>query len=736
MSNLTPERHIGFWGATGIGIGAMIGGGILALAGIAFSVSGPSAILAFLLNGLIAYLTVFSFSEMAAAHPQNGGIYNFAKKALSVQAAFGVGWVVWFASIIAAVLYAMGFGAFLVIAIQQVVPDITFSIFGIRGFSVIFGILAISWFTYRLSSVGGGSGLIANFGKLIAFAVIIAAGFAVIFKTPFAEVTNSFRPFFTGGFTGILAAMGYTFITLQGFGLISNAGGEIKNPEKNIPRAMAATVGIGLLVYIPLLFVIVAAGTDADSTITAMSMQQPEAVVAVAAQNFIGPFGFWLVIFAGLFSMLSALEANIFAASRVAFVMAKDRTLPIELSEADEKTNLPKNAIYTTAVLAGLLLIAIPNLAAAGAASGLIFLLTYALAHIISMLMRFRNYESTKHFRSPLFPVIPIIGMFACAGLALFQAFAEPAAGIISLLWLSAGIGLFVAFFIQNARVIDVSGEAMDPELVKLRGHSPLVLVPIVNPANASSKVFLADSITPPNAGRALLLSILEKRSDKEDFRKILRNNQEAMAEAISTAYSTGLKADMLTTFADKPLDEIMRVAKTHRCSSVLMGLTQISENQTMHELEQFVRTVHCDAVILKQPYTGWNIKDVSRILVPVAGYAEHDLLRANIIASLWRSVKPVFSFIRILPEDTSAKKIKKQRRKIELFAQQIVPDNYQTQIILNNNPADLLVNLSKNHDLIILGLGKRDSEHNVFGELPIRLAKESATAQIYISNR
>ena len=73
-------RTIGIFGAIGIGVGAMIGGGILALAGVAFAVSGPSAIFAFLLNGFIAFLTVFSFSEMAAAHPQNGGIYTFSKK--------------------------------------------------------------------------------------------------------------------------------------------------------------------------------------------------------------------------------------------------------------------------------------------------------------------------------------------------------------------------------------------------------------------------------------------------------------------------------------------------------------------------------------------------------------------------------------------------------------------------------------------------------------------------------
>jgi basic amino acid/polyamine antiporter, APA family len=116
----STARTIGFFGALGIGVGAMVGGGILALAGVAFAVSGPSAILAFILNGAIAFITALSFAEMASANPQSGGTYTYAKKALSLQVAFGVGWIVWFASLVAAVLYALGFGAFAVFALQQI----------------------------------------------------------------------------------------------------------------------------------------------------------------------------------------------------------------------------------------------------------------------------------------------------------------------------------------------------------------------------------------------------------------------------------------------------------------------------------------------------------------------------------------------------------------------------------------------------------------------------------------
>ena len=128
-STETKPKTLGLFGATGVGVGAIVGGGILALAGVAFANTGPSAMLAFGLNGLIALLTALSFAEMASRFPESGGTYTFSRKVLSVEAAFTVGCVVWFASVVAAVLYALGFAHFalvmaseLCLAMQREIP--------------------------------------------------------------------------------------------------------------------------------------------------------------------------------------------------------------------------------------------------------------------------------------------------------------------------------------------------------------------------------------------------------------------------------------------------------------------------------------------------------------------------------------------------------------------------------------------------------------------------------------
>jgi len=730
------DRTIGLFGALGIGVGAMVGGGILALAGVAFAVSGPSAILAFVINGVIAIITALSFAEMASANPQSGGTYTYAKKALSLQVAFGVGWIVWFASLVAAVLYALGFGAFAVFAIQQIPFSALQYIAGFKLFPVMLALAAILYFTFKLTRSSGDGGAFINVGKLVVFAILIAGGLAVFVQTPFSHIKQSLDPFFSGGFSGVVAAMGYTFIAMQGFDLIASAAGEIKNPEKTIPKAMIGTLVVGLTVYIPLLFVMSTVGVLPGESIAEMSRENPETVLAIAAQNYLGAFGFWLVLVAGIFSMLSALQANLFAASRVSLKMANDRTLSHRLANINERFGTPTTSIWVTSGIVALLALILPDVAAAGAASSLIFLITFALGHVIMMLMRRRSYKETETFKAPFFPALPVIGAVACMGLAIFQAIVEPAAGVISLFWLIIGGILFVSFFVKRAEAIEASEQALDPDLVRLRGLSPLVLLPISNPANAESMVFVANALAPPVVGRVLLLSIVIPSIEEDDIERRLSSSRDVTHYALKASFDAGLKPDTLTTIAEHPWEEIERVAKVHNCRSLLLGLSDLSDIQTSQNLEKLVKHVKSDVVVFRQPYSGWKITGVKKVLIPVAGFSSHDTLRARIAASLWRSSQPELKFIQILPSDTSEEIIKKNHQKLTRFASRIIPGKVEVEVIPNDQVISELVSQTKQHDLVIMGLGKPTANEKAFGKVALELAEKTDTALIFISKK
>ncbi len=713
----------------------MVGGGILALAGVGFSVSGPSAILAFVLNGLIAFVTALSFAEMAASNPQSGGTYTYAKKALTVNVAFGVGWIVWFASLVAAVLYALGFGAFAYFAVQQFIPEDHF-LNSLPGITTVLGITAMLFYTIRLIRSKGSGGLIPNIVKLTVFTVLIAGGLAVMVQRPFAEVAQGFQPFFSDGFFGLLAAMGYTFIAMQGFDLIASAAGEIKDPERTIPKAMLATLAVGIAIYIPLLIMVATIGMAPGESITEVSTAYPETVVAIAAENYLGAFGFWLVIIGGIFSMLSALQANLFAASRIALAMAKDRTLHYRLSKIHKTHGTPVNAVILTGLIVGLLILVLPDVAAAGAASSLIFLITFALAQVINILMRKRSFKKSETFRIPFYPSLPIGGTVACIGLALFQAVAEPSAGIISGIWLLLGMILFISFFVQRAQVIDASEEALDPDLVRLRGLSPLVLLPISNPANAESMVFVANALAPPLVGRVLLLSIIIPSREKDEITYRLENNRKAMQYALNASITSGMKPDALTTIANEPWEEIARVVKVHNCRSMLLGLSSFSDENTNENLEKLVHSVNCDVVVFRQPYGGWKISEARKILIPVAGFTSHDALRARVAASLWRTSQPEITFVNILKTDASEKTINTNKRNLDRFSGRIIPGKTNTEIILCDDVQQKLIELTRMHDLVIMGLGKASSGQRAFGPIPISMARETETALIFISHK
>jgi len=735
-SSSVTSRTIGFFGALGIGVGAMVGGGILALAGVAYAVSGPSAILAFALNGLIAFITALSFAEMASANPQSGGTYTYAKKALSLQVAFGVGWIVWFASLVAAVLYALGFGAFAVFALQQIPSEGLNGILELGMLPVLLAIAAIGYFAFSLTRSSGDGGAVINIGKLAVFAVLIAGGLAVFVQTPFGQIKESLDPFFSGGFSGVIAAMGYTFIALQGFDLIGSAAGEIKNPEKTIPKAMMGTLAVGLAIYIPLLFLMSTVGVLPGESITEMSRENPETVLAVAAQNYLGAFGFWLVLVAGIFSMLSALQANLFAASRISLKMAKDRTLNHHLSNINEKFGTPVTSILVTCGIVALLVLILPDLASAGAASSLIFLITFALAHLIMILMRNRGYKESETFRAPFFPALPVVGIITCMGLAIFQAIVVPAAGFIAMLWLLIGAVLFVSFFVKKAQTIEASEQALDPDLVRLRGLSPLVLLPISNPANAESMVFLANALAPPVIGRILLHSIVIPSTEKDDLEKRLLSSRDVTQYALKASFEAGLRPETLTTIAEHPWEEIERVVKIHNCRSLLLGLSDLHDFQTNQNLEKLVKHIKADVVVFRPPYSGWKITEARKVLIPVAGFESHDPLRARVAASLWRASQPEITFIQIMPSNTPKETLQKNNLHLSRFAGRIIPGKTEVRIIPNDDVVSELINQASGHDLVIMGLGKAGKHQKAFGHLAHALAEKTSKALIFISKK
>ena len=734
-------------GATGIGVAAIVGGGIFVLGGVAVAEAGPAAILAFSLNAVIAFLTAAAFAELATTFPENGGQYAYARRTFSVQAAFGVGWVMTFAHIVAAVLYAQGFGEFGLAAIRALGPALVGEEgWGGRPVILALALLATGAYALRLARGAVAGGQIENVGKLAVFGVLIAAGLALLVRREPGEALAPLSPFLETGWTGVVAAMGFTFITFQGFELIAGVAGEIRNPRRTIPRAMFASLGITLLVYLPLLLVIMTVGlAPGYGTSGEMARAYPETYFAEAASAYLGSFGFWLVIVAALLSTLTALQANLLAASRVTMAMARDRTLPRGLERLDPASGAPVAAVVFVGIAAGILILVVPDLAAAGAAASLVFLITFGITHVSAWQVRRRGKGRLEGaFTTPFFPLVPALGFAACAFLVAFQLVTVPIAALLLLVWIGLGGFVYVGFLSSRAEALDAALAGGDPLLGRLRGKSLSVLVPVANPARAEALASLAAALAPPVAGRVLLHQVVvaDAGTSEARVRDALRDGSAALGNALVRTRREGVETELLLTVAPEPWGEIVRLAREQEVNSVLLGMAQAPAAESGvddlggmgHPLDRLLERLPCDVALLNAP-AEFDLSRVRRVLVPLSGENHHARLRARIIGTLARKGLDELHFLRVIPPDASQESERRILSDLRTFVQDEARGRGTAEIIRSSEAIGEIVQQAGDFDLLILGSTRPRGGRSRIGGLLNRMVRDAPCPVLILSH-
>jgi hypothetical protein len=372
---------------------------------------------------------------------------------------------------------------------------------------------------------------------------------------------------------------------------------------------------------------------------------------------------------------------------------------------------------------------AVPDLAAAGAAASLIFLISFALAHWTSILSRLRGGPPREGaFRTRWFPAVPVIGGIACATLAIFQAIAVPAAGSIALLWLGLGVLLYLGLFSERARTVDALAEASDPTLARLRGKVPLILVPIANPESAPGLVAVASAMAPVNMGRVLLLTVMVPDRGPDPVTRA----QEVLGQALRASLEAGQKPEALLTLATAQWDEIVRVAKTHRCEGLLLGRAGFDDDSA-RDLEYVMNGLDCDVTFLSAP-PGWNLDKAHRILVPVGGRGEHSELRARLLGALGRAGPRTVVWLRVLPQSATDDELEDARTRVARFARDMTLGEPELVVERASDITAKVVEHANRADLLVLGLRRPQGGRRVFGDAVPRIASQARCATIVIS--
>ena len=490
-----------------VGIAGMIGGAIFVLTGPAIGLAGSAVILAFVLNAIITLFTAMAYAELGSAMPEAGGGYLWIREGLPRPNAFISGWMAWFAHIIAGSLYAVGFGAFMYYLLGPNVAGILSDqpLLGVIPFDKMIAVGSIIAFTYiniKGTSETGKTGSIVTILQLGTIFALIGAGFWSIHNNP--NWTANFDNFMPTGIAGLVAAMGLTFIAFEGYEIIVQTGEEVKNPKRNIPRAIFISLAIVVTLYC--LVALVSIGAISPEGIAAWRFigQGGELGIMKAAEIFL-PYGTLVVLGGGMISTLAALNATTFSSARVAFAMGRHYNLPHKLSSIHPVNRTPHIAIIISGVIMAFMAYALP-LADIAVAAGVIFLLLFTQVNIaVITIRRIYGDKLSYGFKTPFFPVIPIAGIFLNLGLALYLLVTEPLSWGITILWILVGFLLYRMYTFKQeiqhyAPIVTSEGD--------LKRQDYRILIPYT-PENPDRLLKYAIRIAKETAGEVNILRVI-----------------------------------------------------------------------------------------------------------------------------------------------------------------------------------------------------------------------------------
>jgi amino acid transporter len=378
------RRAIGYWGAVAIGVGGMVGGGIFAVLGLAVELAHGGTPVAFVLAGVVALLTTYSYVRLSLALPSQGGTVTFLNRAFGTGLATGaLNVLLWLSYVVMLSLYAFAFGSYA----AALMP-------GGGPFEKHLAISAVIVLATGLNSIGS-----RVLGEAETWIVGIKVAILLFFVAVglFGLDPGRLSPAAWTGPVQLFAGGMIIFLAYEGFELIANTAGDLGEPERTLPRAYYSAV-----LFVIALYVLVAAVAVGNLPVPQI-VQARDYALAQAARPFLGQAGFTLIAIAALLSTASAINATLYGAARLSYVIARDGELPEVLEH--KIWSKPLEGLFLTAIVTLLVanLFDLSSISTMGSAG---FLLIFGAVNAANL--RMVNRTGSNRW-------IPLAGLLACA---------------------------------------------------------------------------------------------------------------------------------------------------------------------------------------------------------------------------------------------------------------------------------------------------------------------------------
>ena len=716
-------RDLGFLEAFTLGVGTMIGAGIFILPSIAASEAGTTSAISFVIGGLISLLTAVSLSELATGMPRAGGSYYYINRSLGSLMGSIVGWGMWMGLMFATAFYMVGFGQYMTYFLGDAAP-IT--------------LLALTMTAFLVFMNFRGSKETSALQNLI---VVVLLGLIITFVT--VGLFNIDTGVFEHKGWGPMAALTATlYVSFIGFEVIATSAEEIKNPKRNLPLSMIASVLLPMVLYA--LVMVVATGILSSEV-----LGQSKIPVADVAEQFLGPAGALLMVLGALLATVSSANASILSAARVNFAMGRDRILSNWLNEIHRRFQTPYRAILLTgALILGIILIPGIEIGFLAEVASFAFLVTYGLVHLAVIVMRRAgpsDYEPDFKIPGFLYPTVPILGCLSCVVVVLQMDWIVLVVGtgvlVLGALW-------FVVYARHHAAPENLIGEAIvgagltAPVGVEDRFS---VVVPVANPNTEKLLLQLGAAgiheHKNPEIVAVNVVQIPPQASPSQHLkfeRTRIAQQQKLLDAALESAASLGVSIRTRAILSRDPAQAILDVTRQEKAQRLVMGW------KGRRKRRDFILGSTIDRVIQHAPCEVNLVKAGPGIIgevVALVGTGPATKLAVREAAQI-AHVNPETSLTLLNvqpPGDDAEAALDRGRALIEEVAnaEGLEPDSYEVRVVVGDDIEKTLINAVIPFDTICIGATRTGVlKQALFGSIPERVGEVAPGTVIIVDEK
>jgi APA family basic amino acid/polyamine antiporter len=477
------KRTLGAGSLIALGIGAIIGAGLFVrTAAAAGEHAGPAVTLSFIVAAVGCAFAGLCYAEFASMIPIAGSAYTYAYTTMGELVAWIIGWALILEYALGAATVSIAWSEFLNKLLEQYnlgsIPyewchspfekalDVTGVMHhGVMNIPALFILLLLSLLLIKGTQESAFVNSIIVFVKVAIVVVFIVIGWKFVNganHTPYLIPDNapdalkpdgsvySYKDTFRHGWGGVLTGAAIVFFAFIGFDAVSTAAQEAKNPKRDMPIGILGSLVICTILYILFSYVLTGVAPYTDFV-----KSGKEASVAYAIETYMAGYG-WLakaVTIAILAGFSSVILVMLMGQSRVFYTMSTDGLLPKAFSDLHKKFRTPYKSNMILFVFVGLFAAFIPG-SVAGDLTSIGTLFAFVLVCVGVLVMRKNDPNRVRPFRTPLVPVVPILGILVCSAMIYSL---DNRTLLSAFVWMLVGLIVYFSYGKKNSKLANPS---------------------------------------------------------------------------------------------------------------------------------------------------------------------------------------------------------------------------------------------------------------------------------------